>query len=279
MRGFWLSLGVVLGLVACTASATHDSPAVLPDNASCTVDSKCESGCCGFDDGAAAAKCVTRAGGSKTGCLCEEGTVCSDGSECSSGAAGGVAVCQPAASEDDGGAKSDSSSSCVTPCGSACCGTDGLCVRDGAGKLSCAPTCTDSSECAAGCCAAIDDTGTCSHNGTHWACLPPSSACLGTIACRCTTSAQCGIGHSCAPHADAATSKPIGPYICKANDGVIYDGCIPSGAGACDDGCCVTDANGNRFCASVCTDDSTCGPVGHCDTFATSCGGGRACAL
>jgi len=101
-------------------------------------------------------------------------------------------------------------------------------------------------------------------------------ACVATTtgSCRCKTSAECP-SHTCAPATDQA-GNPVGPYVCVPMDGQPYHGCNGMNVTCAANGtCCVTDTNGNNFCATACTSNAQCGSA-HCDPFTfklTTCKG------
>lgn len=93
----------------------------------------------------------------------------------------------------------------------------------------------------------------------------------------CTTGGDCPTG-CCAP-ATNAKGEPVGPYICKPNDGNPYNCCsgITVTCGA--DTCCVADERDNKFCAKKCLDNTQCGEarcVDYSFTWST-CQGPTAC--
>lgn len=165
-------------------------------------------------------------------------------------------------------------------CGYACCNAGQTCFDDGTGtNKRCVTACTASSQCpqAMPCCGPLDKTGKCDNSGTTWACIPNNVTCNGPQVCRCSVGADCQSG-SCAPHVDQGTMQPIGPYVCKANNGGPYNGC--NGLQTCaGNTCCVTDGSGNKFCANPCTNNSMCAPA-QCNTYSfasSSCTGPKAC--
>jgi hypothetical protein len=87
-----------------------------------------------------------------------------------------------------------------------------------------------------------------------------------------------GLHERLAPHVDPNTLQPIGPYVCKANDGGRYNGC--NGLTTCSNNlCCVTDGIANKFCASPCINDTQCGGA-KCNPYnfsSSSCSGPNAC--
>jgi hypothetical protein len=135
--------------------------------------------------------------------------------------------------------------------------TDGGMARDGSGEDGgCATPCNGH------CCSSAQ---ACSNN-----------TCVST----CTTASDCSGTGCCAPLTNAA-GDPLGPYICKPNDGNAYDCCDGLFTDCSGNYCCVTDSNSNEFCALPCTTSSMCTP-GHCDnfdfgTFTTTCSGPTAC--
>lgn len=124
--------------------------------------------------------------------------------------------------------------------------------------VECRESCTTSRDC-------VNVGGCCNLNHT----CGPTSLCL------CKDAADCPSG-ACAPLTNAG--DPVGPMICKPNDGALYDGC--NGSAACaGSGCCVADGSGNHFCATACTDNTTCGAA-TCNTYDFSpgtCAGPTAC--
>src|SRR4029079_4132384 len=115
------------------------------------------------------------------------------------------------------------------------------------------------------CCALLTDgSGACSAN--------PSA---GEYLCRCTSRSECNA--ACGPNVDIS-GNPVGPNVCKANDGAPYNGC--NGTVFCGSGtCCFRHEHGNLFCARQCANDSQCGAA-HCRTYDNSntiCSGNRGC--
>jgi hypothetical protein len=160
---------------------------------------------------------------------------------------------------------------CKTPCAAQCCATGAACVQDSAGNKSCAETCTSSSQCPASapCCGpAVEGSPP-----SAWACLPIVSGQY----CRCTVGSECSSG-ACAPLVDSQ-GNPVGPLVCKANDGASYDGCNGLLTYCSDPYCCVTDGHGNDFCALPCVNSSNCGAASCVSyTFSkTTCSGPTAC--
>ncbi len=129
--------------------------------------------------------------------------------------------------------------------------------------------CKTSGDCAASapCCAVIDGGAQCTADSQY------------AEACLCQKGSECGTS-VCAPSVDSS-GNPTAPYVCKTDNGSPYYGCI-SPESCSPPYCCVTDKNGNQFCAAPCTGDSTCGS-GHCDSFdfsASTCTGvSKACGI
>lgn len=202
----------------------------------------------------------------------------------SSGADGGSDACsKPCGSQCCAAGDTCLGAQCcptASVCGTQCCSAGATCFDDGAGNKKCATVCTASSQCkdaSAPCCGPLDSAGKCSNSGTRWACIPTTGQCSGARICRCTTGTDCTSG-SCAPHVDSISLQPIGPYVCKANTGGLYEGC--NGVTTCSGNtCCVKDSNANRFCANACINASQCTGA-KCNTYdfsRSSCGGPTAC--
>src|SRR5258708_10972616 len=174
---------------------------------------------------------------------------------------------EAASSSADAAADAGSSCPVAQQCNGACCDPGAICIDNHVTKQ-CAKTCTSNNKCpSAQCCTLLADG--------RGACLQPGTV-PGGQACRCTTGVECGSG-ACAPAVDA-TGNPVGPYICKANEGASYTGC--HGLTTCNWGhCCVADAQGNEFCAVQCLNSSTCGAA-RCNAYNfsfSSCSGPKAC--
>jgi hypothetical protein len=97
----------------------------------------------------------------------------------------------------------------------------------------------------------------------------------------CEKGTDCGTG-CCAP-ATNAKGDPIGPYVCKQNDGKPYHCCNGLFTTCTSDGvtnCCVTDPKGNRICAQKCDSNFQCGSA-RCVPYTfgstTTCFGPNAC--
>ncbi len=196
-------------------------------------------------------------------------------------ALGGVAAAcssgSPEPGNQDGGSSSggSSGSSCAIPCAGQCCDANAICVQDAAGNKSCAVRCTDTMQCPA-------TDPCCDPSFAGGACVPMAMA----TACRCTTSSQCALG-ACAPLVDSS-QNPIGPYVCKANDGKAYDGCGGNclGTGHCPNaaGDDCYNVGSNAFCGKGCSIDSDCGDPGivcckpaTCGNCINSCKGAGVC--
>jgi hypothetical protein len=135
------------------------------------------------------------------------------------------------------------------------CPAGSICHVDPSGTAArCAQECTDSAQCMsidAPCCGP-DVAGKIRPSDT-WVCV------AGALNCRCASVASCP-NNGCGPATDAV-GNPIGPHVCKLNDGRAYDGC-----GVC---CSNSPAGyqchisgGNSFCALGCTADKDCGDPG-----------------
>ena len=153
-------------------------------------------------------------------------------------------------------------------CGNGCCAPSfgAFCLPVEFGGPFCSRQCTSSNEC--------EPTGTCCTplDGGSGACVPGAS-----LPCMCRTRAECPSG-ACAPAVNDG-GAPVGPYVCKADDGTAYGGC-EAGAALCATGtCCVTDLDSNRFCARECTTLAECGGA-HCNDYdfgQSPCAGPTAC--
>ena len=158
----------------------------------------------------------------------------------------------------------------TSTCGSQCCSTGSVCVADTAGNRSCAQSCTSSSQCptANPCCAVL--------NNGNAACV--ANGVVAGQQCRCATPAECTSG-CCAPMTDTS-GNPVGPLVCKPNDGQAYDCCFAPAVLSCAGNyCCVADNAGNQFCSLPCTNGSNCGAA-HCNNYNfshSSCSGPTAC--
>ena len=97
----------------------------------------------------------------------------------------------------------------------------------------------------------------------------------------CVTGKDCTSG-CCAP-ATNVSGDPVGPYVCKPNDGRPYDCCNGIAVSCTSPACCVTDANDNSFCAPMCTGNGQCGAARCIGGFTftsnpfSSCKGPLAC--
>jgi hypothetical protein len=155
---------------------------------------------------------------------------------------------------------------CAQPCGNVCCFGSEVCVAG-----ACTTACTTNSDCpqTAPCCAI-------QANGGPTGCVNQTE----DQGCACATSSDCATLGCCAPATNAA-GDPVGPYICKPDDGNSYDCCTGITTTCSGNFCCVKDSNGNEFCSLPCTPgDTTCGAA-HCDPFTfgieTTCSGSNAC--
>jgi len=190
---------------------------------------------------------------------------CSGGNE-----SGGAPACSP--SNPNGACSAGqtciSGQCCSAPCGTQCCSSGSVCGSDTAGNNSCAQSCTSSSQCPAAspCCAVLNNgDAACVANGV-----------VTGQQCRCTGPSECA-GGCCAPMTDTS-GNPVGPFVCKLNNGQPYNCCF--GATTCaGNTCCVADNYGNQFCSLPCTNSSNCGAA-HCNVYNfshTTCSGPTAC--
>ncbi|MHB8416487.1 MAG: hypothetical protein ACYDCL_00315 [Myxococcales bacterium] len=166
------------------------------------------------------------------------GETCTGGSCCATPCDGGCCL---------GGEACIGGACCASPCGTSCCGPTSVCFTDASGNPSCVPQCSNSSQCQPGgnCCAPI---------GAVSGCIPAASVTAQTQ-CACTQQTDCSSG-CCAPALDSA-GDPVGPFVCKADDGALYDCC--NGPQGCAQGCCAAyTANGayvSNVCVTLCTPD------------------------
>jgi hypothetical protein len=194
----------------------------------------------------------------------------SGGSGSSSGGSGGSSGSSSGGAMPDGGEDGGDGGACPTgvTCGGQCCGAGLICATFDS-EDTCAQACADNSTCpsSAPCCTALA-------NG-QGACLANGGA---GQECLCTTSSECPSG-ACAPAVNK-NGDPVGPMICKPNDGQAYDGCHGTFTVCAGSYCCVTDGNSNEFCSLECTPgDTTCGAA-TCQQYsfsASSCSGPDAC--
>jgi len=230
-----------------------NSSACSPSNptGSCPSGQTCTNGAC------AATACSP----SNLSGACPAGQSCLNGSCCQASSVCGSACCSA-------GQACIGGQCCSNPCGSQCCSSGSVCVTDTAGNKSCAQSCTSSSQCPAAspCCAVLTGGGAaCVANGV-----------VTGQQCRCATTTECASG-CCAPMTDAS-GNPVGPYVCKPNDGQPYNCCF--GTTVCGGNyCCVADSAGNQFCSLPCSSSSNCGAA-HCNTYDfshTTCSGPTAC--
>ncbi len=182
-----------------------------------------------------------------------------------------------------GGASSGSSggttdgAACV-PCPTTCCAEGAICVDDGLGNKACRQVCTDSAQCptAAPSCSAAS-SGLCGTVGTQWACLP-QGLCANQVV-RCSATLPCPSGGACAPYVESG--NPVGPYVCKPNDGHSYDGCgtaVCNGCATSGFSCAKAGTNSFYFCGKGCSLDSDCPSACCLPTQACGFCGGVGCA-
>jgi hypothetical protein len=179
----------------------------------------------------------------------------------------------------DAQAKAGTLAGSRTDCVRRCCGTSrpdctipdsGLPPPSDAGEEPRGDGSTCATPCGAACCA--DGEACHSESGGSLACVKT-----------CAEGKDCSTG-CCAP-ATNVKGEPVGPYVCKPNDGKPYH-CCNGAFTTCGgiDGvtmCCVTDTKGNDFCARSCGMNTECG-ASHCvgytfGTFTTTCSGPTAC--
>jgi hypothetical protein len=166
------------------------------------------------------------------------------------------------------GTREECEARCCKSVPAGCRGVDGSAAVDDAGTPDDAST-TDGATCARPCGSACCGAGEgCGLDGSG------QPLCVKT----CSTGADCTTG-CCAPATNAA-GDPVGPYVCKPNDGKAYH-CCSGIFNTCDTGCCVSDARDNYICATKCTGNDQCGAA-HCvgfnfGTITTSCSGTTAC--
>jgi hypothetical protein len=252
--------GVLLAIGGC--SSTIQAPAIAVDgggeDATTIGPGYCTKLC---DDEANAGTLKSSLAACKQQCCDAHPEGCSDSVDSGTGAGDGAVDSSP---RDGGGADGDGAS--CKACGTRCCTANETCVTDTNGS-SCQQTCAKSSECpsTAQCCQVLADG---------------QSACTAaTDSCRCAVPADCVSG-CCAPMTNAS-GDPVGPYVCKPDDGADYDCCKGLTVRCGADHCCVKDNLGNEFCAAACATDSDCGQA-HCQSyifssFVTTCSGPTAC--
>lgn len=145
------------------------------------------------------------------------------------------------------GTQTGSLTECLTDC---CKDVKGGCPASGLDAGSSNDPLGDCAKpCGSNCCTT---TEACSVEGAAPACVPI-----------CVTGSDCDTG-CCAP-ATNANGDPVGPSICKQNDGKAYHCCGSVGLGGSCEGtnCCSTDAHNNNVCVRPCTTNQQCG-AGHC---------------
>jgi hypothetical protein len=116
--------------------------------------------------------------------------------------------------------------------------------------------------------------------GANQGCANDGQGGLSCVA-TCKTASDCPTTKCCAPATNAA-GDPVGPYICKPDDGQNYNCCTGLTTDCKGSGyCCVVDGQQNQFCALKCSSNTACG-AGHCvgydfSIFNTTCSGPTAC--
>ena len=190
----------------------------------------------------------------------------SGGSACVGGApaCGDAGLCCPAG----WGCANDAC--CETPCNGSCCNDEQACATV-SGVTQCLQTCVESSRCpaTAPCCIPTADAG-------------PNVCIQGDVnngVCICSVASDCSTG-CCAPATDTA-GNPVGPYVCKPDDGNSYDCCYGTFTTCGSNDCCIKDDVGNEFCASQCSQASDC-LDSRCQDYdfsitTTTCSGPTAC--
>jgi len=184
---------------------------------------------------------------------CGDDSVCDNSGKC---VATGPGPCSP--SSPSGKCPTDQTciaGSCCDDsqaCGAACCAEGSICLNDGTGNKICAKECTTSSECPSvkACCALLK-------NGSG-ACVADDFA--DSMNCRCSSATECK-SQTCGTMV-SPEGLPIGPAVCKPNNGGPYNGC--SDGSECVDGyCCLqwtwkADGSKNTICALGCNTDAQC---------------------
>jgi hypothetical protein len=165
----------------------------------------------------------------------------------------------PSSSGGDGGVDSGKGGDSGIPCPVSPCIEGAVCVTDpSTGNKACAQTCASSSACppANGCCTVVPGLvgGACEPSGS-W----NGQQCLCSTGPECSQTGHAGSTSSCcAPLADA-TNNPIGPKVCKPNDGKAYDCAATTVVNPCPAGFCVGSNTGNgAVCMEPCTGQSQC---------------------
>lgn len=98
-------------------------------------------------------------------------------------------------------------------------------------------------------------------------CCPSGKGCVddgtGKRSCvaTCFTGKDCASG-CCAPAVNKA-GNPVGPYVCMPDDTKAYHCCTTNFTSCPGENCCITDTQGNQFCAQSCTTNAQCGAA-HC---------------
>ena len=201
----------------------------------------------------------------------------------SSGASGGSSGSSPdgggGGSSGGGGTSDGGGGACPGGqplCGADCCDSGSTCIDDGTGTQVCAQSCSTSNDCPAakGCCTFLEDSS--GNPLSVGACLPNGTA--NGQQCLCGSAAECS-SSTCGPVVDTS-GEPQPYYVCKANDGVAYDGCS---SGSCGSGlCCLSMTSSTGSLGDICErpcqtsascGDSTCQPLtsGTCAGLNGSC--------
>ncbi len=163
---------------------------------------------------------------------------------------------------------------CQSPCNGTCCNSTQTCATL-TGVTQCAQKCAESSRCppTAPCCLPVDaGLDVCVNED------PSNGVCI------CARQSDCDAGGDtacCAPATNLA-GDPVGPYVCKPNDGNHYDCCVGTFTTCGGSDCCIKDAIGNEFCAAPCDAGAECGAAAQCQAYdftitATTCSGPNAC--
>jgi hypothetical protein len=196
---------------------------------------------------------------------CAAGSACNASGQCESSMAAACSPTNPTGT-CPAGQRCLNGECCAQPCGSSCCNSSAICIRDAAGNQSCATRCTSTRECPAvagrRCCSIlVNSDGSTSDVG---ACIGASET---DAVCRCSVGSDCASG-SCAPQT-TPDNVPVGPYICKQPACAPYQRC---GFGSCPEGyCSMCDSRDNCFCAQRCTSAAMCGGT-RCTTLARANG-------
>ena len=120
-------------------------------------------------------------------------------------------------------------------------------------------------------------SGTTAATGGSTSGISTSGGLGGGLGQSCTTSAECASA-CCAPQLNSS-GNPVGPYICKPNDGAPYDCCFGVFTDCGSGYCCFSDSNNNQFCSAPCDGPDQCGAA-SCETYGnlhTTCSGDQGC--